>query len=215
MNRAIQIAKLIVLLTAAAFLLAGTLLALQARELMDDAVNGWDAIAQHAVAIEQDADDTVNDAHTAVRLTPKLIDDARLSFKNLNSAALDERFYFGTQVPATMSRVDAVIDQSQTMLAAYTRTADTLSVAATGLLPVETNVAKVLTDSDVVIADPKIPALLAHADEAMATTADTAKHVDATSADVQKAVHTYLHPSWASRVTNWVVTAGRALGSWL
>lgn len=185
MNRAIQFAKLSLLLCAAFAMIAFTLAALQARDLVIHFEDGWDTFVQHGVAIEQDVDDTVNDAHTAVRLTPKLINDARLSFDNLNSAALDERFYFEHQIPATMDGVNAVIRQSGDTLTAYQRTADSLSSAANGLLPVEANAAKTLGDADGVIASPKIGSILTNVDDAAAATASTAKHGDAVMGDVQ------------------------------
>jgi hypothetical protein len=221
MNRALKVAKILVLLLLAAVLVAVLLAALQIREESIEIANRADAaliaanqlleatrdrmddlqepIAE-AVTVERKADAVedatlarVNELQAPVQKLNEVVYDARLSIDNVNSAALDERFYFEQQVPQAMSRVDEAIG---------------------GLLPVEANAAKTLQDADVVIANPNIPALLTHADAATVASADTMKHLDGTSADVQTAVHQYLHPSWAARMTGWFATAAHAAVNW-
>ena len=214
MKRAIDIAKLMALLLLAAALFALTFWILQLRQNIDDLTNHYIAVAKQAVVDEQDLDDTINDLHKSTPLVPKLINDARLTLDNANKAAIDERMYFEQEMPGLMAQVNATLDQAHGTLAAYQTTGESLTAAANGLLPVETNAALTLKDADSVIANPRIPKLLTHADDATAATAATMQHLSATSGDVQVAVHNYLHPSWAARLTGFFTTAAHAAVNW-
>jgi hypothetical protein len=213
-NQALTIAKIIGALCFAGMCFAFMLTALQTRENEDRLTEAALSIAQHSVNVARDLDDTVKDVHKSVVLVPKVLNDTRLTLDNANKAAIDERMYFEQEVPGLMARVNLVVDQSRGTLAAYQQTGEALTAAAQGLQPVEDNAALSLAQLDNVLADPDIKAMLANTATASGTVADTAKHLDGTAADVQQAVHGYLHPSWKVKLVNWLGTAAHTLGGW-
>lgn len=214
MKRAIDIAGLVLRICASLALLALALLCAQVREIADKEANNLDSIAQHAVAVEQDADDTINALRPAAVAVPKLVNDARLTLDNTNKAAIDERMYFEQEVPGLMARVNSVVDQTGATLAAYQKTGEALTAAAQGLQPVELSTTKSITDLDTLIANPHWQTTLANIDAASQSTASTAKHLDGTAADTQEAVHKFLHPTWGTRIVNWIAQAAHTAGGW-
>lgn len=153
-------------------------------------------------------------ASVNTKRVPKVIKDTRLTLDNANKAAIDERMYFEQDVPGLMAGVQKAVDQSTQTLAAYQQTGEALTAATERLQPVETNAAQTLATANTLLADPHWQATLAGLDATAASTADTAKHLDGTAADVQSAVHGYLHPGWKVRVTNWLSQAAHTLGGW-
>lgn len=216
LERARRIAVLVVLLCLAALLIAATLLALQMREAAADAATRVDAVAAHALMVEDAAAQQLNALQAG-----KLAHDARLSLDNLNRAAIDERMYFEQQVPPTMGRVNGVLDGLKDDAAglreseaAATLTLDAASEELRGLQPIERTAAQTLQDADAVIANPQIPLLLQHAEQAAAAGASAAQHLDGTAGDVQGAVHGYLHPGWKTQAADWAARVVHALGGW-
>lgn len=230
MNRTLQIAKLAVMIAATILLLVIAFVTLQMREDIDVLTNNFIGVAEHFVVIEKDADDAVNDLHDGSRqalkeinrpcrgtscgtlaLTEKLLTKGGDILVTTQKNEDKEAALLNVELPNLMGRVSTTVDQAQGTLAAYEKTGETLTLVANGLLPVEDNAAQTLKDADAVIASPEIPKVLTHVDEAAAATASMAKHGDATAGDVQHAVHSWLNPGWKTRVTNWVVQAGRVV----
>jgi len=196
MKRATDIASLVLRISASLALFAVAFLALQTRENENHLVEGYDSIAQHAVNVEQDLDDTVKDIHADERQLQvrEIVHDFRLTLDNANKAAVDERIYFEQEVPGLMARVNMVVDQAGETLAAYQKTGEALTVAAAGLQPVEDNAALAIAQIDNLVADPNIKATLANIAATSAATADSAKHVDGTLALVHEEADKIVHP---------------------
>lgn len=197
-KRAAEIASLALRISASLALLAIGLLCAQMREIADVEANNLDSIAQHAVAIEQDTDDTVNELRGSV---PKVIHDTRLTLDNANKAAIDERMYFEQEVPGLMARVNTAVDQGTHTLAAYQATGEALTAATERLQPVEDNASASFRDLHTLLTSPDIVGAAKNLNVSSAATAEATRnlvaatgHADAILGDVQFEADKIVHP---------------------
>jgi len=151
------------------------------------------------------------------------LDSASLALK---TAANDESRYLELTLPQFTTRIEGTLDDANAILSSLRGTAgklDTLADSANqvltstrtqvdalapvidqtrqsvqGLQPLE-------ADLDAVIKDPDIPKTIYNVQQAT-------KRVSGTTADVQQAVHAYLHPTWAQKVKNFLLNTGVEVG---
>ena len=214
MERFFRFASGLALLSVAFLCLAVGFAALKVKDAALSAVNG----VQHSL-LKLDGD--LDEAHRTLEISAKVANDSRVSLDNVNKAAIDERFYLEHSVPALTGSVQAALDSAMIDAEALGKTerAATATLVETRnrlaeLEPVEKSANLLIVHSDALVSDPAIHASLSHLDAMSASGARAAQHLDGTTADVQTAVHSYLHPGWRTRVVNWTMSAVHALGGW-
>lgn len=177
---------------------------------------------KHLAAIEMNIADTLHKADLELSELHRLTLEAGLTAMEARKASIKE-LAFLDQLNAQVSETSL---QAQRTLLAVQRSADQatrseaqLTASATAsidaLQPTLAASAQELEDLqqvtrhlDTIVVDPAIPATLA-------SVSQTSAHVAETTADVQQAVHSYLHPTVVQRILGWiktgVVTAGQVI----
>ena len=174
---------------------------------------------QQGAVLSAKAGAVLDQANRDAVLSGKVIADARLSIDNINSAALDERFYFEHQLPAMMDQAHGILANVQTATAGIPPLLQETTARAAALAPVEDNAAALERDFDAQIRDPKIADALANIDAATAQLAITGREsaatmgsVQAMAADGQEEVHKMTHPKPLVSIADWTLKAVHALG---
>jgi chromosome segregation ATPase len=106
---------------------------------------------------------------------------------------------------ASISSMSTVSDAAVSTLKATQQTVTSLQTPILSANQALTAATASIKDLDKLLQDPQFATTIAHTDATMS-------HVDATTADVQQAVHSYLHPTWPQRVLGWVKTGVVTVG---
>lgn len=183
------------------------------------------------------ADRAITNASTAAAATTKKLDGAldetRKTMYTLNvasaeagKAAIQERKYFGEELPRLGLKAEATFDNTNAVLnslynnsealkanqnaitAQATETLKSANEEIRNLRPFEDDAAKSMRDIDAVVSDP-------HIKQTLDSMAVTTKNIAATSQDVKEEVHSITHPSAITRTFDWILKVGGALGNWI
>lgn len=140
------------------------------------------------------------------------IHDARLTLDNTNKAAIDERLFLEKQQPLEMEKLNAILDQTNSVLTTANSSINLLSINSNAVLhSVDKDIATAngtlaeatvtIHSANALVSDQNIPKTL---DNIQQTTASTAAMVK----DTQTAWHKFLHPSWMQKLYSGVTGAG-------
>lgn len=159
----------------------------------------------------------------------RLILEAGLTAMEARKASAEERaalVKWNAQISQTMTNANAVLvslktttdglaASQQQIAAAAVKTLETTDKTIAGLQPLETNASTEIATLEAttsqlnkLVADPAIPATLANLRAASDQTAQTMAHVNGTTADVQQAVHSYLHPTLFHKIYSAIANTG-------
>lgn len=217
MTRALQIAKLLLLLSAALLCLALSVTSYRSDEVLGRVSDELDEV--HVTVIKLDS--TIEKVDVTIKEAQYPILQAGLTSKK-EADMLD---VWNRQMTHTLGDLDAAIvtanDSTAAVsgsavqtLQALSATADQVKSSVQQIDPALQESAQTLRDSQEMLqaatkllADPDVTRTLKN-------TADTTQHLSATAGDVQDAVHTYLHPGWKVRVFNWSATVAHTIGGW-
>lgn len=216
MNRTLQIARLVLLLAAAGLCVSGgrflwNLSQLTASLKTDAAKFG--AAADQATATLQTINRPCGAGQPCGTLSDigKTLGTARLTLGQVEIAANHEDKRIG------------VLDAQEAQIAADTHRAlqgvgegvQSAKEAIAGLGPVEAQTTAEIqdlqktTDSlNALVSDPNLREMAQNLNTASANASSTLAHASATTADVQQAVHSYLHPTWAHKIWHGITNTG-------
>lgn len=221
MQRALQIAKLGMLLCTCALLIAASVLCFEAslfvKNVGRNATEFTETARADATAITANANRTLNEinrpcggGHPCGTLADvaKTLGTIRGATGQLEVAAHHE----DSRLAVLDAQEAQIFTDTHTLLQRGSIAVDTANATLAGLQPVESQL-KVEAQSlntatqnlSVLLANPQIPAAIAHANSSLA-------HIDATVADTQEAVHRWLHPSWPRKVWNGIQAFGVDVG---
>jgi uncharacterized protein YoxC len=160
----------------------------------------------------------------------RLVQETRITMKDINHAAIDERFYFEKQMPAVVDQVQGILGDTHRLLVSANTATETLSEnqnkltdqAVTVLKTTDTTISHVdvvlgqanndlaqleVTEKhlDALIQSPDITQTLKNVD---ATTASTARTMN----DIEDEVHTITHPRLIVSIANWTLKVVHSVG---
>lgn len=121
----------------------------------------------------------------------------RLAVDNVNQAALQERFFLEKTQPEEVAKLNQVVDTTNDTIKKMQPVLGSTNAEIVQLQLTTAQIDKLISD----------PELIATINNVEATT----EHVNATSADVQKVVSGYLHPTWAHRIYGYCLDIAHAL----
>lgn len=174
----------------------------------------------------------LDELQSTLVVTHKIATNARVTVDNINSAALDERFYFEKQMPKTLGQVNQVLDDTHSLLASATAATDTLNTNQTKITDQTVKVLKTTNETighvDLVLGQAnnnlaQLEITEKHLDDivenqdaviALQNISSATGHFDATLADVQEEVHSITHPKPIVSVINWVLKVAHAVNPW-
>ena len=218
MNRLLQIAHLGLLLAGAALCVCACL----ALASMDAAVEGASEATQQAVSGMQGVEQELTATLQAINRpcgagkpcgtladVAKTLNSARLTLGQVEIAANHE----DSRIGVLDAQEAQIASDAHTLALKAGGTVDALTVAAKGIQPVEQNAAGEISDMRTMTAGltSMTPDLQVAAAELSATSQNVtqvSQHLNATTADVQQAVHSYLHPGWPKRIWSAITNTG-------
>jgi hypothetical protein len=231
MTRALQVARIALLLTAAG-LCAFTMWfqwdmdrKITARlDRIDATLAGMAAAAQQAAILEQNATATLQSINRpcgtgkpcgTLADVAKTLGTIRLTAGQVEIAANHEDKRIGIMD----AQETQIAGDTHALLAKAGGDLDTLDRTILGLQPIETEAqvevvelqraTKALTALE---SDPNLTATAKNLNAASAHASDALLHVDGTTADVQQAVYSYLHPTMAQKIWHAVADTGVEVG---
>ncbi|MGA7887646.1 MAG: hypothetical protein WCA44_18075 [Acidobacteriaceae bacterium] len=217
MNRVLQLARLALLaagvtvcLAAAYFLKTATDSVRRLSSQTQTAIAAAASAEQQVAAVAQTIDRPCGAGHACGTLADigKTLNTIRLTAGQVEIAANHE------------DRRLAILDAQEAQMAADAHglalkagtSLDALTATAQAAQPAEASLNAEIVELQKTTAaiDAVTPAL----QQTMQSTAATMGHLDATTADVQQAVHSYLHPKWPKQLYNGLMNAGTALAKY-
>lgn len=163
-------------------------------------VSNLEGTRQHVDALLGSATTVLNDTDAAAKKETSVLDA------------------FNTQINSTLSNINTAvtaITSSQGELTAHTvQTLDATTAAINNLKPVVSSLQTTVADIDSTVKNPAIAQTVEQVHELTIQATGTASNLNKTTADVQQAVHTYLHPSWATKLKNLLLNTGTELGKY-
>ena len=212
MNAALQIAKMFAI-AALTFLL----LALGIAAVHVDRETGNSAAKINALIV--DTDNTVKRANLTLKESDYLILKAGLTADSAKLASDKELVMldqWNRQITRTMGDVDGTVRTAGASMSSLTlhsdQTIDQVRTTIAGVQPTLAAATTALQAANGVLSNPDIQVLLANSAGAAKNINGSTANLDATTAEVRQAVHSYLHPTWPKRIWDGVTGVGIDVG---
>jgi hypothetical protein len=222
-NRLLQIARMALLLTAAGLCASGGWflwnLSQLSSSLRTDVVK-IGAVADQASATLQTINRPCGAGHACGTLADigKTLNTARLTLGQIEIAANHEDMRIGVldaQEAQIASDTHAALAKVSTDLDSVKSTVDGLQPSEQALTAELGEAEKATAAVTALASDPNLREMAANLNAASENANMTLAHASATTADVQQAVHAYLHPSWAAKIWHGITNTGVEVAKFL